>query len=75
MFAKVSDKFHIRKQTSGTPKAAQPLTPSSPAGGQQSNTSYFAKSAIPQQQGGSQPPGDGGMDGWNASTPMDGVER
>ena len=75
MFAKVSDKFHHRKQTSSTAKSGQPLTPTSSAGSQQSNSTYLAKSALPQLKGTSQQPGNGEMDGWNAGTPMEGIER
>ncbi|CAD6576441.1 MAG: camp-dependent protein kinase catalytic subunit [Tremellales sp. Tagirdzhanova-0007] len=74
MFAKVSDKFHHRKQTSSTAKSGQPLTPTSSAGSQQSNSTYLAKSALPQLKGTSQQPGNGEMDGWNAGTPMEGIE-
>lgn len=75
MFAKVSDKFHHRKQNSGTTKNGQSQTTSGPVNHQPAVNAYFAKPAPPQQQGQVQQSGNGGMDGWSGGTPMEGVER
>ncbi len=71
MFAKVSDKFH-RKQNSSNTKTGQPNTP---AGNQQVANVYSVKSIAPQQSILQQPgPGHGGIDGLTGGSPMDGIE-